>query len=524
MPETGATAIARATSGRLSHTPGPSGAPAATAHVHPEASLETEDGVEVSPPDDSDGRIVLKPGMTYRIRVRLHPVAQDGIIIRGQMRFWLVCEGIAQRLTQDEHVVRASDVAESPLELEFVLVVPGDAPVGSGALRLRYRQGLTTDSKLLANVELKGAYYAAPTGFQEAVKVQLAPLPDRSLAIIHVAAAGEGLRVTAYHPSVDKLSAPLPQPAISLADVADEKPSLEVYQSVDEYCRKDAGELIGWLIGVLAGAPDDLTIVIAEHTDSRVPWEMLVLEKGKPLLGERVMITRWTTVGQYATSRFLDPASETIHQGRVLAFVDDKDLGHIEKETRQLDECASVPCDSLSELQKKLKTFPSDVGLVFLACHGVFAKDAKHEVELKDVKNPSRSVKPLNLAGLPTPERPPAMVINACHSARLVRTGYGISGFPEFFLGTFARSFLGTIGAVDDEAAGAIGAQLVKEARSPGGIRIAEFLLKIRKQAAEDFKTDNDAWKYVSYFMYVFYGSPRDRLEIEPRLPAIVRI
>src|SRR5262249_11290125 len=144
-------------------------------------------------------------------------------------------------------------------------------------------------------------------------------------------------------------------------------------------------------------------------------------------------------------------------------------------------------------------------------------------VELKDVKNPSKSIRPLNLVGLPQPPSPPAIVINACHSARLVRTGDGLSGFPEFFLGTFARSFLGTLGAVDDEAAGAGGAELVKAARNPGGVCIAEFLLRLRRQAAEEWKKDRRAWRYVSYFMYVFYGSPRDRLEIASRPPGLAQ-
>jgi hypothetical protein len=113
---------------------------------------------------------------------------------------------------------------------------------------------------------------------------------------------------------------------------------------------------------------------------------MLVLEKGKPLLGERVAITRWTTIGQYAKTRLLDPTSEAAHDGRVLAFLDDRGLKHTMEETQQIDECASEPCDSLPELQKKLAALPGDVGLVFLSCHGVFVKDAggREEPEQED--------------------------------------------------------------------------------------------------------------------------------------------
>jgi hypothetical protein len=38
----------------------------------------------------------------------------------------------------------------------------------------------------------------------------------------------------------------------------------------------------------------------------------------------------------------------------------------------------------------------------------------------------------------------------------------------------------------------------------------------LRKAAVRDFQKDQLAWKFLSRFMYVYYGSAWDRLEIEP--------
>ena len=110
----------------------------------------------------------------------------------------------------------------------------------------------------------------------------------------------------------------------------------------------------------------------------------------------------------------------------------------------------------------------------------------------------------------------PAIVINACHSARLVRmqNRRAISGFPAFFLSYFATSFIGTLGAVDDKLAAEIGARLLKEARSADGVRLAAFLLEVRRQAVEEYKRGGGTVRLVSSFMYVLYGGIGDYLKL----------
>ena len=272
---------------------------------------------------------------------------------------------------------------------------------------------------------------------------------------------------------------------------------------------------------VLRKSKDDVAIVIVEHADTRVPWEMLVLEAGDVPLGARAMVTRWTSVQRYKDNVWLLLQSDEPHVGQVLNFVDTAGLAYTGPERDELLECAGVESESVTALLKSLRQLPPDVSLVFLACHGVFAKDEQHRTMLKDLANPTGYISTLKLEGLTLPEAPPALIINACHSARLTRTDDLISGLPEFFLSSFARSFLGTIGAVDDAVAAAVGAGLLKAARGPNGVRIPEFLMQLRKNAAADFKKGGmKARAFVSHFMYVFYGSPRERIRLKSKAKA----
>lgn len=483
--------------------------------------LETKAGEEVVPPGDEDNTLVVEAGISYRVTIVLFPaIGSPQVAFRGQSWFSLSWQG-TDRVSHstERHGLSADDVAGGAPEMEFELDVSASAPIGTGRLRLRYEVGSVNRFHDLAEVRIRSRYHAPAPAFQLVANVSLAAEPDPQLAIVHVSAVADGISVKAFHPIVGPLAAVLPLPSIDF-DLNDDVTLEDLHPRVREYSRQGIGVLIAWLDRVIKAVPD-VAVVIAEHMDSRVPWEMLSLGEDGPLLGDSVVVVRWTMVGHFATAKQLNPAAEPFHKGRVLKFLDVVGLDHTDKEVQELSQCASESCDSLADLRRKLKKFPAGVALVFLACHGTFARDKRHETELKDLKNPHGRITPLKLVGLSAPAPRPAVVINACHSARLVRTPQGISGFPEFFLGTFAESFLGTIGAVDDEVASDFGAQLVLAARQPGGVRLAEFLLRLRRQAVAEFKRDERVWKYVSYFMYVFYGSPRDRLELEPLEEAV---
>jgi hypothetical protein len=521
LGDRGAAAIAAATSGKLPRRPVKISA-LSRVSLTASANLTTNEGDVLL--SNADGMVLLQPGGAYQLTIGLWKTAGAGadISIGETSRFEIEWRGDSALKWQDDpYELGAADFAEGSCMLDFSVEVPSGLATSDGEIRLRYNDGSIWQSRALLRVGIRGDHYNPPAHFADDLKVDLPPKPDASLAFVHVSAVEDELSLKCFHALAGPLSTTMPQPKMSLADVADEEPSIKVNEVVLEYSRKSVPKLLAWLDDVLKKSQDDVAIVIVEHADTRVPWEMLVLEAGDVPLGARAMVTRWTSVQRYKDSVRLAIENEETPAGQVLNFVDTANLAHTRPEHAELLECAGVASDSVTGLLKSLRKLPPDVALVFLACHGVFARDEHHRTELKDLANPSGYISTLKLEGLTLPSTPPALIVNACHSARLTRTHHGISGLPEFFLSSFARSFLGTIGAVDDAVAAAVGAGLLKAARGPDGVRIPEFLLQLRKKAAADFKKDAiKARAFVSHFMYVFYGSPRERIRLKSKAKA----
>ena len=520
MGERGAAAIAVATSGHLPRRPIKIAASRVGLVVR--CSLSTAEGEVLY--SNADDLIPLQPSAAYRLTIQLWKTADVGadISIGETSRFEIEWRGnSAVKWQEDPYELGAADFAEGSCELEFSVDVPAGLPISDGEILLRYNDGSIWRSRPLLRVEIRGDHYTPPSQFADDLKVRLPAERDVSVAFVHVAAVEEKLSIRCFHELAGTLSTIVPQPTMSLADVAGEEPSIKVNEAVLEYSRKSVPKLLTWLDDVLKKSKDDVTIVIVEHADTRVPWEMLVLEAGDVPLGARAMVTRWTSVQRYKDHVWLALQGGKSHAGQVLNFVDTAGLDYTDPERDELLACAGVESESVTGLLKSLQKLPPDVSLVFLACHGVFAKDEQHRTTLKDLANPTGYISTLKLEGLTLPEAPPTLIINACHSARLTRTHDGISGLPEFFLSSFARSFLGTIGAVDDAVAAAVGAGLLKAARGPDGVCIPEFLMQLRKTAAADFKKEAiKARAFVSHFMYVFYGSPRERMHLKSKAKA----
>jgi len=467
--------------------------------------------------------VSLAPGNSYEVIVFLQSVTGGAARIAPSQgtELFATWEGEkVVRLSSEKYPFTAERFTDGYYPLVFTLDVPGDAPKCQGRLLLVYYEGSAAKSTHLLDVSIAGDYYTPPPELLAAAMIRLEGNRNPHLAWLHVESAGDELKVTGFHSGAGRFEGMIPQPDVSLADADDEQPSKKVYKTVLAYSRATIPKLLAWLDAVITESPDKLAIVIAEHADSRVPWEMLVLTAGDVPLGAKVVVTRWTAVLQNKDTRPLEvrddtakPPDETAKEGRVLKFIDSARLKHSTAEELALKECAHSSCESVSavfELQP-----PDDVTLVFVACHGILAKDKAHEVELEDAANPSGKITTLDLEGLPEPVNRPVLVVNACHSARLVRSHKHISGLPAFFLSSFARSYLGTLGAIDEKAGAAIGAALLRDARRPEGVAIGEFLLKLRQRAVEEFKEKKKARPLVTSFMYVFYGSPWDRIRLK---------
>src|SRR5207247_6057576 len=99
--------------------------------------------------------------------------------------------------------------------------------------------------------------------------------------------------------------------------------------------------------------------------------------------------------------------------------------------------------DDVKALRLRLAQSLQDVGLVYLACHGIFTYNEKHKAAVGSLKNPADRISAVQsedlkqLAGAR-----PLFFVNACHSARLMRDSQGFYGLPEVMLALLASGYI----------------------------------------------------------------------------------
>ncbi|WP_129779043.1 CHAT domain-containing protein [Peristeroidobacter soli] len=470
-------------------------------------SLDLAESSDGEVPEGADDRMDLGHDYEVILTLQSSEAAPDAIAIEGDTSMSLVWQGAAAlEVLEPELLVGPSDVDNGACQWTFTVRVPRTAARCIGQFGLKVARERTL--RELSKIAISGNYYAPPAELGERAHVNLAFEPDERFAIINVTANGDALDLSCYHAKTGHVTTTIPQPPLSLVDVErDGGSAMNVYTSVLEYSRASIHGLLRWLNRVIECTQGQVSLLICEHADSRVPWEMLVLRQGGMPLGALIEVTRWTAVFNFSEAVRLDPQERRHLRGGVVRYIDAVRLKHAAAEVGELDSCEHVECESNAKLVKTLRTLPPDIAMVFMACHGVPACDAEHRKELRKANLKSGAVNSLDFEVLDAPKMRPAMIVNACHSARLTRTRLGVAGLPAFFLSYFSETFVGTLGAVDDRHAAEIGAKLLRQARRPDGVRLAKFLRELREDAVKNFDGETGAARFVSSFMYVQYGS-----------------
>ncbi|MES1263231.1 MAG: CHAT domain-containing protein [Peristeroidobacter soli] len=461
----------------------------------------------------------LAPGFDYKVRVILRLVTDaggfdigDGTILSLE---WKDCALKLEIPPHPEPIRTALLVEQKKLTREFLLSIPEKSPMAEGQLRL-IASGVDFEPRELRTRKIKimGRTYVAPEEFETKLQMKLQPDYVPRIARIYVVQDGEKVRVTAHHSDFPQFSATLPKLMQSIADVAGEKPSRLVWEAAQTYRQAAMPELAAWLDDVI-NKTKGVSIIITEHVDSRVPWEMIKLKDSVPPLGARVLVMRWTNVHPESEADHLDPFAKAEHKGSVLHFVDEDRLKKSKLEIDELQRCKGVPCKTSDELLLQMDDPSKDLAVLFLSCHGTLAKDQYHGEVLAKANAPGGGITVLELSDVNRPGRKPAVVVNACHSARVSNSDYGLTGLPNFFLAKYAESYFGTLGAVDEDFAAEVGRDLINRARSSDGVVLADFLFEMRQNAWKKFdvkKSERDYWSFVSAYMYVLYGPLEDRM------------
>lgn len=414
-------------------------------------------------------------------------------------------------------------VLRSALDVHGDDVVEVMVTASAGAPRMVGEIAVRAGSQLLATKRLLvGGTYAAPEPeVLELCQVKLDAAPPEDVSLLHVGDAGAGmLSLFGYGPVSATLHVKIARPNVNLADLTERKTSFRtILTTLRSFSQNLDPAVLRWLRDSLPDG-DDRALVVCDHTESETPWEMVEIADAKPI-GALGRVVRWGPF-QLFDQRVWFPLGDVRRAGRALAHVDPGALAGSQAELVELDRTSSETCATPDELRQRLGAAPADLGQVFFACHGVFLAHGSEAQRMAALENPHGRTSDLDLYAISALAQPrPVVFVNACHSARVLRGPNGLAGLPPPFLTRVGAALLGTIGPVDAAFASALAAEILREARGPGGVDLPRKLTELRRAAAAQLDLDRapSRQRYLHTFLYVLYGGPRVTLALSPRAP-----
>jgi hypothetical protein len=420
------------------------------------------------------------------------------------------------------------------LSRQITVTVTADCPRGDAIFELfQIRPGRGRIEKTWATLELfvEGNFNLVNQKLVEAVKIlPNATLPDY-VAILHVEAPQpDKLRLHGWNRLVRPLNLVVlkPEIKIGLAEFVEKKVDPDQVRGIiDSVSRHTEPALLKWFQNLLELCDDKqsdkrLCIIIADHTEAEIPWEMIKIRHGEHL-GAVCRVSRWIPLRIDKESWWQLEVKEEEHSGDVIAYLDHDEVNYSDVEKDALDQFANMVCQNTVELKRQLSQSLGQVGLVYIGCHGIFTYSKKHEIAVGSLENPKGRISPALLEDLKRQEgKRPVLFINACHSARLMLDVPGLSaervlyGLPEVMMAKLASGYIGTLGPVGSRDAARIAENLLESAREVE-VTPAEWLREIRAKAVKELSQENTLENQLTFiysFMYVYYGNPLAQLKL----------
>jgi hypothetical protein len=322
-------------------------------------------------------------------------------------------------------------------------------------------------------------------------------------------------------------------PRLALGVIADEggKEPRIISQDMLKWSKRfDSGKIRDWLNALRERFGDDLHLLIDDATGMEIPWELLYLPKSSSSAEEAGWLGALIATVRRAHHAFQNP-SASIHGG-VVGYLDGT-LGGTRREQEVINKLERKIHHDSDDFLTTLCTATPDVGLVFMACHGVFsASTATSELgglSLGDFWEAEE----LHEGGLQLLRLSRCLAfLNACHSGRLVHDDDlgdqptdELHGFVDVFLGNGASGVVATLGKVGTDAAADLSVLVLNEAMD-NGVAIAKLLRDWRAQAVlqlnkvRERQPRPEPKQYLPFlyaFMYVYYGEPLAVLQLTRR-------
>lgn len=501
--------------------------------------------LDLDAPSRREGRervAELRPGETYRLTLRAGAKPEGQAppwLLRGdEIAFAVSCPEAPELAIECEAeeapeglepsaVALAREQVESGVELDFRVVVPEGCPRRLAFLEVScFRPGTTyRDVCLRQPVDVLGE--ELPLRAEDRSLWNLDPSSDvpAHVAFLYVQEPQPGqLALRGWHRRRDfQGDEGLAKPELSLASFIDERqPSRDIVARMRSFSGQRIPRLLGWLRELLGRPGERLLLVVVDPTGAEVPWEMLSLQN--VYLGAEAEVVRWASFWEFDQPVGLR-CEEEERSGCTAGFLDPEAAGSIVAEGEELDRLAAERLGSPGEVLERLARGTEGLGLLYVACHGAFAyaeSEARRYQTLfsQATATAGRRFVNLDLELLERPDaRVPVVIVNACHSGRLLGDGSGVFGLPAVFLRKVADSYIGTLGAVANAQAAEIGTSVLRAFReAEGGARPSEILRRLRQEAAaalDPQRLEPQSWRrFLFTFMYVYYGNPLLRLNL----------
>lgn len=281
----------------------------------------------------------------------------------------------------------------------------------------------------------------------------------------------------------------------------------QIVKIIRHQLRKMSKEVQLWVSDLLEVYQDRLCIAIIQDKNLDIPWEMLPLDRDN-YLGGRVGVTRW----RKTLDRILR-LEEREFTGTLLVYLDESEAD-IKPERTVVKALQRKEYEQLEDLRELLESDDSleSLGLIYLRCEG------HSGTVIHSRFNPTQKIRAYQLEGSERPGRRPVVFLHANTSAQ-IDTGDD-PGLLEVSLDYFADGYIGLRGDVDQISASRIGTHFLKLAgMQSGGIHIAGELRYLRAEATKKIissREEQDFLDFLHTFMYVYYGSPLDKLMLIP--------
>ncbi|MFP4122396.1 MAG: CHAT domain-containing protein [Coleofasciculus sp.] len=351
------------------------------------------------------------------------------------------------------------------------------------------------------------------------------------VAILHIYSNGADEYALWGGNAVAKLSQTKPKkrPPFSLALIVDKKLSAKQIKNDMNFFSFVNPELRKWVKGLRSRFGGQLCLVIADHTNYEIPWEMVELspeESPHEYLGTLVTTVRWQKFISGDDYLMLNLQQEQCC-GNVIAYVLDTELNG--SEVIDLEDLKAVIYRSskhdINEFKAHLERNESSCGFIYISCHGDFRENI-FEIWIGSEANKQQRLKygDLRTHHFNLLKNSQGIVfINACHSGRhkphpYIPSDYQM-GFVELFMKKGARGVIGTLAPVGNKYGSEFARDLIKASLRSPNLSVAALLRELRFKMIKNFpdQPTKEQWESFIYtFMYVYYGNPMTVLRLIP--------